>query len=73
MATKFRQFKSQLTTKYIYKKDPNDILMPDYRGIDEQTWEKFVQSRLSTEWQVSLCIIFVNVYNFLKLNLINYG
>ena len=66
MGYKFRQFKSKLTTKYIYQKDPDDISMPDYRGIDEQTWEKFVQSRLSTEWQVSMCIMFVNVYNLLK-------
>ena len=53
LATKFRQFKSKLTSKYIYGKDPEDISMPDYRGIDEETWERFVQSRLSSEWQVS--------------------
>ena len=64
MGTKFRQFKSKLTTKYIIDKDPKDISMPDYRGIDKETWEEFVKSRLFFEWQVSLlvylliCIIF---------------
>jgi hypothetical protein len=56
MATMFRQWKSQLT-KYIYSKPADNIPRPDYRGIDDETWEKFVQIRLSPEWQVSLVIL----------------
>ena len=57
MAYKFRQFKSILTSTYIYGKEPDQISKPGYASIDEETWKQFVESRLSKDWQVRKSII----------------
>ncbi|KAL6219773.1 hypothetical protein ACLB2K_007532 [Fragaria x ananassa] len=54
-ATKWRDFKSRLTSKYImrYMNDVNLIEFPpdDYRFITKDVWQEFVADRLSASFQ----------------------
>lgn len=58
VATKFRQFKSKLTTDYIFGKKKDKNPCTKYHSIDEETWQHFVQSRLAENWTVSIIYIF---------------
>lgn len=53
---KWRTFKTTLTTKYIlpFKDNPELLVEPPtkYKFIDKLDWTKFVQSRLTPEFQV---------------------
>ena len=51
VTTKWREFKTNLTTHYIYGKYKNKSPCGKY-FIDEETWSQFVQSRTDPKWEV---------------------
>jgi len=59
-SVKFCQFKSKLTTKFIYggRKEENPYTL--YASIDEETWQQFVKIRETEKWQVNItCYIWM--------------
>jgi len=51
IAIKWRQFKTSLTSFYIYGKYKGKSPCEKY-DIDEETWTQFVQTREDPSWQV---------------------
>ena len=43
LGVKFRQFKSKLTTTYIYGARKGEYFCTKYACLDEETWQQFVK------------------------------
>lgn len=56
--SKWREFKSRLTTKYVlpYRDQPEMLKFPpaDYTFIEKSHWDMFVADRLGAEFEVNL-------------------
>ncbi|XP_022640514.1 uncharacterized protein LOC111242277 [Vigna radiata var. radiata] len=68
IAENFRNFKSKLTSRYIYGHLKHKTPCSVYKSIDEDTWRLFKESRMSEEWQVSI----VDIIQFLINKYISY-
>jgi len=51
VASKWRQFKTNLISFYVFGKYKDKRPCEMY-GIDEETWQLFIQTRLDPSWQV---------------------
>ncbi|KOM58612.1 hypothetical protein LR48_Vigan11g164600 [Vigna angularis] len=51
VAENFRNFKSKLTSRYIFGHLKHKSPCSSYKSIDEETWRLFKESRMSEEWQ----------------------
>jgi len=58
VGVKFCQFKSKLTTNFIYGKRKEENPCTKYASLDEETWRQFVQIRQTEKWQVNITFIF---------------
>ena len=58
VGVKFRQFKSKLTTDYIYGKRNAENPCTKYASLDEETWQQFVQIQQTEKWKVNITFIF---------------
>lgn len=56
---RWRAFKTQLTTRYIFGKKKNESPVGVYEYLDEETWQKFVESRMDPAFLVSLFVLLV--------------
>ena len=52
VARKWRDFKSFLTSRYIFGKLQGVSPCSKYPSLDEETWKRFVALRESSEWKV---------------------
>ncbi|BAT82342.1 hypothetical protein VIGAN_11048200 [Vigna angularis var. angularis] len=68
VAENFRNFKSKLTSRYIFGHLKHKSPCSSYKSIDEETWRLFKESRMSEEWQVSV----VHIIQFLINKYISY-
>ena len=59
VAIKWRQFKSQLTTLYIYGERKGESPCHKYTCISEEVWEQFVQTRLNEKWEVGIITLYL--------------
>jgi len=58
VSVKFRQFKSKLTTNYIFGEMKGENPCTKYASLDEETWQQFVKIRETEKWQVNItCFI----------------
>jgi len=58
MSVKFRQFKSKLTTTYIYDGRKGENPCTTFACLDEETWQQFVKIREIEKCQVNIpCFI----------------
>lgn len=49
----WKGFKTRLTSEYVFGKRKDESPCEKYAFIDDETWNKFVQSRLTTNFKVS--------------------
>ncbi|KOM27029.1 hypothetical protein LR48_Vigan358s000700 [Vigna angularis] len=54
VAENFRNFKSKLTSRYIFGHLNHKSPCNAYKSIDEETWRVFKESRMSEEWQAAV-------------------